>query len=261
MKSSEPNKWVDKAFFDVLAKAGERLLELWQQERSLLRIEEKGDGSLVSKADYESNKIILEWLGTRYPEDSIFSEESNPDFNAIRATCRTWIIDPLDGTSSFLNGKDDFSVLIGLCEWLKPVFGSMLFPARNKLLVGGKNLQATCNGMSIAVSRSTQFRPKGLYIRNWDVDDQSLVAPAVDSGAALCAVAEGTLDGAIIKMVSHRDWDVAAPSAIIEAAGGRITTESGEEVPFGHKTPPYQYFVASNGILHEQLLELLRQNS
>ncbi len=261
MKSSEPNKWVDTALFDVLAKAGERLLELWQQERSLLRIEEKGDGSLVSQADYESNKIISDWLRTRYPEDSIFSEESNPDFDAIRTTRRTWIIDPLDGTGSFLKGNDDFSILVALCELLTPVFGAMLFPARNKLLVGGEDVWTTCNGMPISVSRSTQFRPKGLYIRNWDVDDQSLVAPAVDSGAALCAVAEGTLDGAIIKMVSHRDWDVAAPSAIIEAAGGRITTESGEEVPFGHKTPPYQYFVASNGILHEQLLELLRQNS
>lgn len=260
MKSSEPNKWVDTAFFDVLAKAGGRLLDLWQQERSLLRIEEKGDGSLVSQADYESNKILLDWLRARYPEDGIFSEESTPDFNVIRTAGRTWIIDPLDGTGSFLKGNDDFSVLIGLCEWLKPVFGVMLFPARNKLLMGGEDVRATCNDMSISVSRSTQFRPKGVYIRNWDVDDQSLVAPAVDSGAALCAVAEGTLDGAIIKMVSHRDWDVAAPSAIIQAAGGRITTELGEEVPFGHKTPPYEYFVASNGILHEQLLNLIRRN-
>lgn len=257
MGNDENNQSWQSGLLQIMLRAGDRLVQLWQQEKDLLDIQAKHDGTFVSLADYESNKVIIDWLINNCPNDSIFSEESIPDFEAIQSADRTWIIDPLDGTGSFLQGKDDFSILVALCERLRPVFGAMLFPARDKLIVGGAGVPATSNGAAIQVSRATSLRAQRIYIRNWESEDDEITSPPMDSGAALCAVAEGDLDGAIIKMTTHRDWDVGAPTAIITAAGGTVTTEAGDVVPFGNPVPPYEFFVASNGVVHDQLLALI----
>ena len=242
---------------EVIRAAGARLLSFWRRNQESLQIVEKGDGSLVTQADFDSNRIIVEGITSLYQNDVIFSEEMIPDFEAIRTAHRTWIIDPLDGTSSFLQGSDDFSILVASCIDLHPTFGIMFFPARDKMITGGTGSRATCNGEVVSVSNISELRPNSVYMRNFEPGELSYQCDPMDSGAALYAVAVGILEGAIIKMVTHRDWDVAAPTAVIRAAGGRVTNESGGEVTFGRVEPDYQYFVASNGIAHEALLALI----
>jgi myo-inositol-1(or 4)-monophosphatase len=79
----------------------------------------------------------------------------------------------------------------------------------------------------------------------------------MDSGLALAKVACGELDGAIIKMTTHREWDIAAPMAILREAGATVTDERGGDVPVGTGDIAFQYFVASNGRIHQELLAIL----
>lgn len=247
----------ESPLIEVVRSAGNRLLSLWRRNQESLRVIQKGDGSLVSQADLDSNRILVDGITSLYPNDVIYSEEVAPDFEAIQNAYRTWIIDPLDGTSSFLQGNDDFSILVASCTDLQPTFGIMFFPARDQMVTGGTESIATCNGEVIGVSTVSELRPKRVYIRNFEPREPVYQCEPMDSGAALYAVAAGGLEGAIIKMVTHRDWDVAAPTAVIRAAGGRVTNESGGEVTFGQGLPEYQYFVASNGFSHDALLALI----
>ena len=79
----------------------------------------------------------------------------------------------------------------------------------------------------------------------------------MDSGLALLKVATGELDGAIIRMTTHREWDIAAPAAVLLSAGGCYSSETGDPVRLGVGDVEFAYFIASNGLVHEQLQALM----
>jgi myo-inositol-1(or 4)-monophosphatase len=162
---------------------------------------------------------------------------------------RVWIIDPLDGTNSFLNGRDDFSVLVALCEGGAPLLGMMYFPARDLFVIARQGEAATINGQ--------ELKPGRIYIRNFQSRRAELAAPMMDSGLALLKVANGELDGAIIRMTTHREWDIAAPMAVILSAGGVASDQAGNQIKLGRKAIDCPYFIASNGKLHQQLMGLI----
>jgi 3'(2'), 5'-bisphosphate nucleotidase len=240
--------------------AGALLLDYWPgagRGADGLQIKEKADGSLISKADLESNQIILEALTRLFPNDAILSEEVPSDAAALARSNRIWVVDPLDGTASFIHGRDDFSVLVGLAEKGVPTFGIMLFPALGKLIVTYPDRGVLSNGERIAVSTSTELLPSRVYIRNFISSRPELASPMMDSGLALLKVASGELDGAVIKMTTHQEWDLAAPAAVLLAAGGMITDQTGAPLRFGRGIIDFEYTIVSNGIIHKQLQHLI----
>ena len=80
----------------------------------------------------------------------------------------------------------------------------------------------------------------------------------MDSGCAFLSVGRAEFDGLVLKIVNHREWDLAAPWVVITESGGTISDEFGHPITFNNPTMPYRYFVASNGKIHGQLLELIR---
>jgi fructose-1,6-bisphosphatase/inositol monophosphatase family enzyme len=79
----------------------------------------------------------------------------------------------------------------------------------------------------------------------------------MDSGLALLKVANGELDGAIIRMTTHREWDLAAPMAVLREAGGRVSDQTGAEIPCGRGIVDFSYCIASNGLIHEELQAII----
>jgi myo-inositol-1(or 4)-monophosphatase len=79
----------------------------------------------------------------------------------------------------------------------------------------------------------------------------------MDSSLALLKVACGELDAAVIRMTTHREWDIAAPIAVIREAGGMITDETGVEIQCGLGGVSFTYLVASNGCVHKEILKLI----
>ena len=253
----------DKTFqslIDAAREAGALLLSMWPKQQGDLTsmgVSQKGDGSLVSAADMASNEILTTALRKLYPNEFIFSEEVAIDPEKVSASSRTWIIDPLDGTSAFLEGRDDFSVLVGLAVDHQPHSGILFLPAREQMFVAQRGQGAFCNGKAIRVSEYARPRDGHVYIRRFESNAPHLASPMMDSGIALAKVACGELDGAIIKMVTHREWDIAAPMAILKEAGGMVTDESGSEIPLGTGSIGFTYFVASNGRTHSELLKII----
>lgn len=245
---------------DAVRQAGGVVLSMWPKRRAtatIIEVAQKIDGSLVSEADMASNELLTTALHSLYPSDLIFSEEVMCDPAAVFSSKRTWIIDPLDGTSAFLEGRDDFSILVGLSVDHTPHSGVMFFPARDQMLLAQPGTGAFLNGNKIQVSGEERARNGHVYIRRFESSAPHLASPMMDSGLALAKVAMGELDGAIIKMVTHREWDIAAPMALLREAGAVVTDELGKEIPLGTGSIAFNYFVASNGRVHEQLLKII----
>jgi len=249
-----------KALLDAISAAGSFLLSLWPghaQGSQSLGVKTKSDGTLVSQADIGSNDILMRALTSIFPSDAILSEEVEPNMHALQAARRTWVIDPLDGTKAFLDATDQFSVLVALCEGHSPSFGVMLFPARSELLIAEQGRGVTLNGAPVAVSSATELGAQRVYIRNFECTRPETACPMMDSGLALRKVATGELDGAVIRMTTHREWDIAAPIIAIKEAGGRVFDELGNAVPCGTGSVQFQYLIASNGRNHQNLLSII----
>ena len=243
---------------DVVREAGAFLMSKWpggSAGKSDLSIVAKSDGSLVSAADMGSNEILMTALRRLFPDDYILSEEVSVDLPALRAAKRSWIIDPLDGTSAFLEGRDDFSILVGLSANQRAEAGLMFFPARNHMYRAVRGFGATMNGARISVSSSTTPRMKCVYARNCSLKNKELESSMMDSGLAFALVARGELDGVVLRMKTHREWDLAAPMAVLAEAGATISDEHGNPIPMGLGEISYQYFVVSNGLAHQMLLD------
>lgn len=97
-------------------------------------IELKDDGSEVTKADKEVNKLLQNYLRKEYPNTGIVSEELDKEWKEY-----TWHIDQLNGTKAYINGKDSFNILIGLVKDNKPIFGLISHPVYNRIYIGGIN--------------------------------------------------------------------------------------------------------------------------
>ena len=248
----------------LLRDVGEVLLSYWpggKKASKKLDISEKSDGSIVTKADEAANELLSSTLLSIYPDDLVVSEEEESSFGLLAESSKgrgVWIIDPLDGTSHFAHGLDDFSVLAARKLDGAIVSSYMYFPALELFLSAEGDIAATENASTIEVSDTELVRNGKLHVRNCDVSKQELCdREPYDSGYAFRLLCVGKLDGIIIRMSNHKLWDLAAPSLILKNAGGKMTTESGAEIPLGSVYPDYKYLVASNGACHEELLALV----
>lgn len=246
----------------LVRQAGAKLMDYWPGSKSSalgdkLKIESKKDGSSVTSADFASNEILLAGLKEGWPEYGIISEEC-PDQVETRKKQKVWIIDPLDGTRSFINSRDDFSVLVGLsCDNLAK-FGAMFFPVTNIYAVGEEGKGAFQNASPLKVSGNSTLRKNSIYYRNFEPPKhECFFNEYMDSGLAFLALCRGEFDGMIIRMSSHKEWDIAAPLIIAQESGARVTDENNKPIKFNTGTFDYRYIVASNGHLHDQLLSFI----
>lgn len=261
-----------KSLLESITLASQELLRLWpgrevpilqEATASKLGVLTKDDGSLVSQADFRSNEILTKAIRAIFPEDSLISEEGvgegieghvSPRGHAAE---RSWIIDPLDGTSSFLHGRDDFSILAGCWHAGVPLVGIMNFPVRKLLVIARSGQGCAVNGEIVRVSSFSDPRLGRVYMRNFTPKFPEFACSSRDSGLALLEVATGELDAAIIRMTTHKVWDIAAPIVAILEAGGTVTDELGNAVVCGSKELSAQYVIASNSLCHAKALTLV----
>jgi myo-inositol-1(or 4)-monophosphatase len=255
----------ESELIEAVRKAGAVLLSKWPgnpaNKNSTLQQQTKSDGSIVTEADFASNTIIVEALQKYFPKDGILSEELPPDLK-LQEMSRVWILDPLDGTCHFANGIDDFSILLGLAENGAGRFGIMYFPVRDKLAVGERGKQTMVNGEATRVSSSRAIRDGKVYLRycEFSAGNKHLVSTDdLDSGAAQFALCTGELDGLVIKIKTHKEWDVAAPVVVMIGSGAKVTDERGEALRFNQGEVTFRYIVASNGLVHDELLRLVQE--
>lgn len=225
-----------------------------------LRGKKKPDGTLVSDADYGSEKIILSMLNRAFPKDGILSEESaeQASQNGYR-----WILDPLDGTHNFLHGLPLFGTLLAL-EWRgKVIFSICAFPMINEFFVAEKGKGASLNGKPIRVSTATTLRGgmcfidgnKKLPLKRIFTDIEGVVSSGCrwrmcgSSEFAMTRIARG--DALISLSRFGTPWDNAAPAFLVEEAGGKVTDSSGKPWTIHSKN-----LIVSNRRVHRAALKL-----
>jgi 3'(2'), 5'-bisphosphate nucleotidase len=237
-----------------------------------LTVERKPGDEPVTEADHAASDLILARLKEAFPADAALSEEV-PDDGARLRQSRVWMIDPIDGTRDFINGDDGYAVMIGLCVDGRPKVGALALPATGVVYAGiaeGQGWKQLPDGSRSALRTSTLSGPPGIRLvaskshrtRNIDafrralqIEDELNVGSV---GVKVGLVADASRDLYVYPGSRTKLWDVCAPEAILLSAGGRFTDARGGEVLY---TGPELYnrggIVASNGPLHDRVLQVL----
>jgi len=243
---------------EAARRGGEVLLKYF--EMTGLEREIKEDKSFVTKADKESETAIIDIVQRELPEHGFLGEEGH-DINP-GAEYR-WIVDPLDGTTNFVNGIPLFAVSIGILHENDVVAAVVYNPVTRSLYAAEKGKGATYNGKLAKVSvqpaemgcvtfgpgKKDKERLNVLFSKS----EQFVKSKRYLGGAALdlAYVARGGMEGFI--SIGLNKWDYAAGALLVQEAGGTITDFKGN--PW---TMEQNYFVASNGVAHSALLQLVK---
>ena len=243
------------------AKEGGEILEKYFHS-SLLERKFKDDKTIVTQADEEIEKRIIEIIKKDYPDHAFLAEESGKEDTGSHYA---WIIDPIDGTRNFANGIPIFAIVIALVKDDEPLVSVTYNPITNDLFCAEKGKGAFWNGSRIAVSSqqadkamitlgpSQKPEDKALMHRYFSHAKQYVNSFRYLGSAALelCYLARGGTEGFVCIGLSK--WDYAAGALLVLEAGGKITDFNGNPWIFDQN-----YFLASNGIIHPQLLELTK---
>lgn len=227
----------------------------------------------VTAADREASRIIVEGLERRFPEDAILSEEEHDDSGGRLKRQRVWIIDPIDGTTGFINKDGDFGVQIGLASLGAPVIGVVFLPFHNLLYYAelGKGAFALRDGgperlsvskkddfekMSLAVSRNHRSPRMTRIVEEFGFGNEIQRGSV---GLKIGLIAERVCDAYIHLSPRTKFWDTCAPQIILEEAGGRLTDLWGDGYRYDvGDVQNWGGIVASNGVAHDEAIRRLR---
>jgi 3'(2'), 5'-bisphosphate nucleotidase len=223
--------------------AGEAIMAVYAQD---FDVRQKLDKTPVTEADLAAERVIVEILQTAFPDIPIVSEELVDAEGLPPAASRFWVVDPLDGTREFVAKNGEFSVCIGLVEDGRPVLGVLHGPAvgltyaangpgtatrqrRGGAIEPIRARTASPDGFVVVHSRSHEnSRRVGEFLQNFSVLERRKCGSALKFGL----IAAGEVD-LYPRFGTTMEWDTAAGQAILEAAGGRVETMSGEPLTYG----------------------------
>lgn len=229
----------------------------------------KRRADLLTIADIESQKTILNAIRREFPNDDYKAEE---DETRITGAKHLWIIDPLDGTTNYAHGYPVACVSIAVYENGRPLLGGVYDPFRDELFLAQRNKGATLNGKRLGVS-TTPIITDSLLITGFAYDRaerpdyylkpfKAFMTTCHDvrrSGSAaldLAWVAAGRADG--FWEFELNPWDVAAGRLLIEEAGGKVTDFNGND--WNDWTVMGKRTLATNHKIHASMLRILRKN-
>jgi len=228
-------------------------------------IVKKGEIDLVTEADLAAEKKVLEVVVQNFPQDNILSEEAG---RREEGSHRTWLIDPLDGTTNYAHQFPFFAVSIALEIDNEVVSGVVYNPYMDEFFEAVKGEGAYLNGERLRVSGTIGLHDALLATGfPYDVHERPERVVALlekmlvraqgirrlgSAALDLCHVAAGKLDG--FWEEDLKPWDTAAGDIILREAGGRLTTFAGK--PY---TPYSENMVGSNWLIHDEMVELVRK--
>ncbi len=215
--------------------------EAMKHYRSSLDVESKADGSPVTLADRNAERVAREWIERRFPADGILGEE----FGEVRANApRRWLLDPVDGTRAFVRGVPLWGTLVAVVEGEHVLAGAAEYPAVGEKLSAARGEGCWWNGRRAHVSLVSDMS-EALVLAT---DGGFKRTP--ERGAAWSALAARTADartwgdcfGYLLVATGRAElmtdgtlspWDIAALQVLVEEAGGVFTDWHGRSSAFG----------------------------
>lgn len=253
-----PTNDVGDALAEICEKAAALILPLWKSGVEVIR---KADESPVTEADRRGETLILEALARRFPDVPVVSEEDASEFGTPDAIGpRFFLVDPLDGTKAFVRGDPNFTVNIALIEDGRPVAGAVTAPPTGETWFTAEGKAWKRRPGEAASQVFVRPWPKGeaLALVSHTMKEETALALAaqygfdrregMDSSVKFCRIAEGVAD-IYPRHGPTMEWDIAAGHAVLEAAGGRVTTPEGEPFVYGKADQGFRngWFVARGG--------------
>ena len=229
---------------------------------SLGEIEEKADGSPVTRADRAANDVIVEGLRGLDPSLTIVSEEGDVERTLKEAGSVYWLVDPLDGTKEFIKGRPEYTVNVALVEQGVPILGAIQVPVSGRLYLGARGVGARRVDAGVAtplapdsvdqprtavISRSHLTAPTEDFLKRLGITETT----PCGSSLKICAVAEGRAH-IYPRFGPTCLWDTAAGSAIATVAGCAAVDLSGRPLrydPAGNLKHPGFLIAAPGGCL------------
>jgi 3'(2'), 5'-bisphosphate nucleotidase len=259
-----PEQRADLSFAIEAARvAGERVLALRATGRW------KDEPTLADVGDQAADGFLQGFVRGRYPRDGILSEET-ADSSARLALERVWIIDPLDGTREYSQGREDWAVHVALTIGGEPALGAVSLPAQGRILWGvcheGARLaglegpgelvsgaRASAKPLRIAVSRS--HTPSWMPALSKELAAGLVPCGSVGAKVALLLLGEADL-------YAHRkglkEWDTCAPEVLARALGWFVGRLDGKPVPYNQPNPNHDEFLVCRPTDRERTLRALK---
>jgi myo-inositol-1(or 4)-monophosphatase len=229
--------------------------------RNNVRSWHKENKSPVSEADLAVDRLLRERLTALDPSIGWLSEET-ADAPARLERDRIWIVDPIDGTRSFVAGREDWAVCAALVEGGRPVAAVVELPATGESFSAAKGRGASRNGKPILAARQLALE-NAKVARPAMLNEAAARAgmpvppPRIHSIAVrLSRVASGELDGALAGKNAH-DWDLAAADLLVHEAGGKMTDAAGLVPVYNRAIPIHGALIAAGSELHPLLVSAL----
>lgn len=228
-------------------------------------IKHKDVSDFATAADIEAEKLIVSILSKNFPEHNVIAEENE---KTNKESEFTWVIDPVDGTFSFSIGVPYYSVSIGLLKNNYPILGVVYNISMNQLYWAEEGKGAYLNEKKIHVSDKDNLNETAVSLdyghrqkRQAKID--KYITPLItkvgfpysfgSAVATLAMLAQGILDANVNQAWL---WDFVAGTVIVREAGGKVTDFEGNEPDWSKER---LNIVASNGLIHDQILEALRE--
>lgn len=239
--------------------AGDAVMRAFRVEQE---VRFKSPDQPVTEADLAADRALYRVLIGERPGYGWLSEETADSPERLKRQ-RVWVVDPIDGTNSFVAGRAEFAVCVGLVEGDRAVLGVVLNPATGETFHAVDGGGAFRNGEPIHVSDAAIPGNLRIAASRWEMKrgefeafaDGWRVEPLGSTAYKMCRVAEGGAE-AFVSRGPKAEWDVAAAVVIVREAGGRATRLDGAEPRFNQPEPQWQGIAASNGHVHDELLRI-----
>ncbi|HYO62860.1 MAG TPA: inositol monophosphatase family protein [Pyrinomonadaceae bacterium] len=238
--------------------AGEITLRYFRREFTPDR---KADGSFVTAADREAESYLRAEISKTYPDDAVLGEEEG---ERAGASGRRWILDPIDGTYSFVHGVPFYGVLVGLEIEDAATVGVVNIPALGEIVYAARGLGCFWNGQPARTSRvatlgeslllSTDFRACARYgfgEAAEELQQRAAVRRTWGDCYGYVLVATGRAEAMLDPVMNV--WDCAPLLPILEEAGGTFTDWQGRRTIHGGNA------VATNGLLFQEVMDIIRR--
>lgn len=227
---------------DIAEEAARLILPYW---RSGTAVETKPDSSPVTEADRAAEALILKRLAEHWPEvEAVAEEASAADGVPVSVGDWFWLIDPLDGTRGFVQGRESFTVNIALMRGDAPVAGVVTAPATGMTwatTAPGRGAARRLFGEAWQPIRVRDRPAEGVALLSHSLTDEEAGRLAArhncirwqgaDSSLKFCLIAEGRFD-VYPRTGPTSEWDTAAGQAVLEAAGGRVLGVDGQRLAY-----------------------------